>query len=42
MNERRSPILDLNRLETISDAGLERDPEKWIPIFGRDYAQTTA
>jgi hypothetical protein len=22
-----------------SSAGLEHDPEKWIPVFGKDHAQ---
>jgi hypothetical protein len=31
-----------NKVRTRRVLALEHDPEKWIPVFGKDHAQTKA
>jgi hypothetical protein len=30
-----------DRLAALPENALEHDPEKWVPVFGKDHAQTT-
>jgi hypothetical protein len=32
--------LPCRRLRELSGRRLEHDPEKWVPVFGKDHAQT--
>jgi hypothetical protein len=36
----RAPVFDQVRAPGVSDA-LQHDPEKWVPVFGKDHAPTT-
>jgi hypothetical protein len=38
----RSGIRDEPTRISLPSMGLEHDPEKWMPVFGKDHAQTVS